>query len=66
MRITLTEVEYVGTRSQPDKLVYTWGVANHGALGRPSFIRPDKEKRQYRLQFMQHPHRLAFGEYHKV
>lgn len=46
--------------------MYTWGVANHGALGRPSFIRPDKEKRQYRLQFMQHPHRLAFGEYHKV
>lgn len=62
----LPEVEYVGTRSQPDKLVYTWGVANHGALGRPSFIRPDKEKRQHRLQFVQHPHRLAFGEYHKV
>lgn len=61
-----TEFEYVGARSKPDRLVFTWGVADHGGLGRASFVRPDPSKRQYHLAFIHHPHRLEFGEYHDV
>ncbi|KAG7160373.1 RCC1-like G exchanging factor-like protein-like [Homarus americanus] len=60
------EFEYVGARSQPDTLIYTWGVADHGALGRASFVRPDHKNRQQHLSYVHHPHRLGFGEYHKI
>ncbi|XP_042237238.1 RCC1-like G exchanging factor-like protein [Homarus americanus] len=62
----LPEFEYVGARSQPDTLIYTWGVADHGALGRASFVRPDHKNRQQHLSYVHHPHRLGFGEYHKI
>ncbi|XP_045131422.1 RCC1-like G exchanging factor-like protein isoform X2 [Portunus trituberculatus] len=62
----LPEFEYVGKSSRPDTLVFTWGVADHGGLGRPSFVRPDTSKKQTRMSYMHHPHRAEFGENHKV
>lgn len=62
----LPEFEYVGKSSHPDTLVFTWGVADHGGLGRASFIRPDLSKSQKPMSYMHHPHRVAFGEIHKV
>lgn len=62
----LPEFEYIGQSSQPDTLVFTWGVADHGAIGRSSFVRPDHKKKQKHMPYMHHPHRLDFGEYHKV
>ncbi|KAK4297550.1 hypothetical protein Pmani_030041 [Petrolisthes manimaculis] len=62
----LPEFEYVGARSTPDRLVFTWGVADHGGLGRASFVRPDHSKGQHHMAYVHHPHRLEFGEYHDV
>lgn len=62
----LPEFEYVGARSRPDTLIFTWGIADHGALGRASFVRPEPKKNQHHLPYVHHPHRLEFGEYHKV
>ncbi|XP_045609753.1 RCC1-like G exchanging factor-like protein [Procambarus clarkii] len=62
----LPEFEYVGVHSRPDTLIYTWGVADHGALGRASLVRPEHKKKQHHLHYLHHPHRLEFGEYFKV
>lgn len=60
------EFEYVAPSSKPDTLIYTWGVADHGGLGRASFVRPDPKKKQTHWPYRHHPHRLGFGEYYKV
>ncbi|KAK7084561.1 Williams-Beuren syndrome chromosome region 16 protein [Halocaridina rubra] len=62
----IQEFQYVGSRSKPDTLLYVWGVADHGGLGRPSFVRPDPKKRQHHMAYRYSPHRLNFGEYYKV
>lgn len=62
----LPEFEYVGKSSRPDTLLFTWGIADHGGLGRASFVRPDTAKKQKPMHYMHHPHRAEFGEYHKV
>ncbi|XP_050727668.1 RCC1-like G exchanging factor-like protein isoform X2 [Eriocheir sinensis] len=62
----LPEFEFIGKRSRPDTLLFTWGVADHGGLGRASFIRPDASKKQHHRSYVHHPHRVEFGEYHKV
>ncbi|CAL4072884.1 unnamed protein product, partial [Meganyctiphanes norvegica] len=56
----LPEFEYVGVNRKSDILLYTWGVAAHGGLGRGTFVRPGK-KYSRPMDYCHHPHRLGFG-----
>ncbi|KAA0186758.1 hypothetical protein HAZT_HAZT009775 [Hyalella azteca] len=57
---------YEGKHHKLGTRVYIWGVAAHGALGRASFVNPILSKRQTPIDCRLHPHRLEFGEKHKV
>ncbi|XP_064111602.1 RCC1-like G exchanging factor-like protein [Macrobrachium nipponense] len=60
------EFQFVGLRNKADTLAYVWGVADHGGLGRASFLRPDPKSRQKRMHYRFTPHRLGLGEYYEV
>ena len=56
----------VGKHHSLDRRVYLWGVAAHGALGRESYIKPDKKLKQDFVECRQNPQRSEFGEAYKV
>ncbi|KAK4289881.1 hypothetical protein Pmani_037178 [Petrolisthes manimaculis] len=60
------ELPEFGAKSMPDRLVFMWGVADHGGLGRALFVSPDHSKGQHHLSFVHHKYRLEFGEYPDV
>lgn len=61
----LPEFEYAGRNQKSDTLLYVWGVAAHGALGRGTFVRPGKKYSRV-MDYCQHPHRLGFGEFYEL
>ncbi|XP_068227515.1 RCC1-like G exchanging factor-like protein [Palaemon carinicauda] len=60
------EFQFTGLRDNADVLVYVWGVADHGGLGRASFVRPDFKAGQKIMHYKFKPHRLGIGEYYEV
>ncbi|KAF2365891.1 Regulator of chromosome condensation RCC1 [Trinorchestia longiramus] len=64
--LDLEEHVYEGKNHKLGLKLFLWGVATQGALGRSSFIKPDRKKSQDYITFRRQPHRLDFGDTHKV
>jgi hypothetical protein len=53
--------QYASKNDKKSLRTYTWGLAEHGALGEPQFIKPVIRGR-YPIKYMHRPYRLGFGE----
>ncbi len=53
--------QYASKNDKKSLRTYTWGLAEHGALGEPQFIKPVIQGR-YPVKYMHRPYRLSFGE----
>jgi len=62
---SLPVFQYASTKNEKNTRVYSWGLAEHGALGERQFLRPITPGRRA-VQYMHRPYRLKFGEENEV
>ena len=57
--------QYTSTKAERSVRIYSWGLAEHGALGERQFLKPVTRGRRP-VEYMHRPYRIPFGEEHDV
>jgi len=57
--------QYASPKNERNARIYSWGLAEHGALGERQFLKPTTPGRRS-VEYMHRPYRLGFGEEHDV
>jgi len=57
--------QYTSAKTEKNTKVFTWGLAEHGALGDREFLKPIRQGRRP-VEYMHRPYRLGFAEEHYV
>lgn len=62
---SLPVYQYASAKSDKRNRVFTWGLAEHGALGERQFLKPIHKARRP-VEYMHRPYRLGFAEENDV
>lgn len=55
-----TVFQYTSGKNEKNAIVFTWGLAEHGALGEREFLKPTRPGRRP-VEYMHRPYRLGFA-----
>jgi hypothetical protein len=57
--------QYISGKNEKKTKVFTWGLAEHGALGEREFLKPIRQGRRP-VEYMHRPYRLGFADENEV
>lgn len=57
--------QYASEKSKKSTKIFTWGLAEHGALGERQFLNPTTKGRKP-MEYMHRPYKLKFAEENDV